>query len=105
MNFINDNKTYFRKVLIHMLPLQVTVSFHFYNTMDKVLLVCLTKKRVKPVMTVKLEPHLHNQTITNLRLQIYSTSFHLMLLITWMMMSKQIPAPISEGSPYMPVMT
>lgn len=24
---------------------------------------------------------------------------------TWMMMSKQIPAPISEGSPYMPVMT
>lgn len=44
MNFINDNKTYFRKVLIHMFPLQVTVSFHFYNTMDKVLLVCLRKK-------------------------------------------------------------
>lgn len=25
--------------------------------------------------------------------------------LTWMMMSRQIPAPISDGSPYMPVIT
>lgn len=25
--------------------------------------------------------------------------------LTWMMMSRQMPAPISDGSPYMPVIT
>lgn len=37
--------------------------------------------------------------------QLIMTDWKKMHVLTWMMMSRQIPAPISEGSPYMPVIT
>lgn len=35
----------------------------------------------------------------------FATNLKKIPVLTWMMMSRQIPAPISEGSPYMPVIT
>lgn len=78
MNYIND-KTYCRKVLKDMLSLHVTHLFFDNNNMDKVKLKCLTKN--SEVMALKSEPHLHNQTFTDLSpidsRQICSKSFYL----------------------------